>query len=57
VSSTTGPEHQKEFAVEVSVQGRVIATGAGKSKKVAEQEAARSAYKRLLNADGVVDEP
>ena len=57
VSSTTGPEHQKEFAVEVSVQGRVIATGAGKTKKVAEQEAARSAYKRLLNADGIVDEP
>jgi ribonuclease-3 len=57
VSSTTGPEHQKEFAVEVSVQGRVIATGGGKSKKVAEQEAARSAYKRLLNADGIVDEP
>jgi len=56
VSSTTGPEHQKEFAVEVSVQGRVIATGAGKTKKVAEQEAARSAYKRLLNADGIVDD-
>jgi len=35
----------------------VIATGGVKSKKVAEQEAARSAYKRLLNADGIVDEP
>jgi len=57
VSSTTGPEHQKEFSVEVSVQGRVIATGSGKSKKVAEQEAARAAYKRLLNASGIVAEP
>jgi ribonuclease-3 len=57
VFSTTGPEHQKEFAVEVSVQGRVIATGMGKSKKVAEQEAARTAYKRLLNANGIVEEP
>jgi ribonuclease-3 len=56
VSSTTGPEHQKEFAVEVSVQGRVIAMGAGKTKKVAEQEAARTAYKKLLNADGIVDD-
>ncbi len=56
VSSTTGPEHQKEFAVEVSVQGRAIATGAGKTKMEAEQEAARSAYKRLLNADGIVDD-
>jgi ribonuclease-3 len=57
VSSTTGPEHQKVFVVEVSVQGRVIATGTGKSKKVAEQEAARTAYKRLLNADGITEEP
>jgi ribonuclease-3 len=57
VSSTAGPEHQKEFAVEVSVKGRIIAKGTGKTKKLAEQEAAKSAYKRLLNADGIVDEP
>ncbi len=57
VSSTTGPEHQKEFSVEVSVQGRVIAKGMGKTKKLAEQEAARTAYKMLLNADGIIIEP
>jgi ribonuclease-3 len=57
VSSTAGPEHQKEFSVEVSVQGRVIARGMGKTKKLAEQEAARAAYKMLLNADGIVVEP
>ncbi len=57
VSATAGPEHQKEFAVEVSVHGQIIATGVGKTKKLAEQEAAKMAYKRLLNADGIVDEP
>lgn len=57
VSATAGPEHQKEFAVEVSVHGQRIATGSGKTKKLAEQEAAKAAYKRLLNADGIVDEP
>jgi len=57
VSATAGPEHQKEFAVEVSVHGQVIAKGMGKTKKLAEQEAARMAYKKFLNADGIVDEP
>jgi ribonuclease-3 len=57
VSDTVGPEHQKEFSVEVSVHGQVIATGTGKTKKLAEQEAAKAAYKMLLNADGIVDEP
>jgi len=56
VSSTAGPEHQKEFAVEVAVHGQTLATGTGKTKKLAEQEAAKTAYKRLLNADGIVEE-
>lgn len=57
VFSTAGPEHEKEFAVEVSVHKQVIAKGNGKTKKLAEQEAARKAYKKLLNANGLVDEP
>jgi ribonuclease-3 len=57
VAGTAGPEHQKEFAVEGSIRGQAIATGMGKTKKLAEQEAARVAYKKLLNADGLVDEP
>lgn len=56
VSSTAGPEHQKEFAVVVTVRGQTIGSGAGKTKKHAEQEAAKAAYKKLLNADGIVDE-
>jgi ribonuclease-3 len=38
-----GPEHEKEFAVEVVVRGEVWGTGRGKSKKDAEQSAARVA--------------
>jgi ribonuclease-3 len=57
VAGTAGPEHHKEFAVEVSVRGQKIAVGRGKTKKLAEQEAARTAYKKFLNADGLVDEP
>jgi ribonuclease-3 len=55
VSATAGPEHQKQFAVEVSVKGNVLGIGAGKTKKLAEQEAAKLAYNKLLNTDGIVD--
>ena len=55
VRSTTGPEHAKEFAVEVSVKGPVLARGFGKTKKLAEQEAAKLSYKKLLNTDGILD--
>jgi ribonuclease III len=50
VQSTTGPDHDKEFVVEVVVKGNTLGHGAGKTKKIAEQEAAREAYRRLTNA-------
>lgn len=50
VQSTTGPDHDKEFVVEVVVKGNILGQGAGKTKKIAEQEAAREAYRRLTNA-------
>lgn len=56
VKSTTGPEHDKEFVVEVSVKGNVLASGEGKTKKLAEQEAAKEAYKKLLNTDGIEEQ-
>lgn len=56
VLSTTGPEHDKQFAVEVSVKGNVLGRGTGKTKKMGEQEAAKKAYKKLLNADKNMDE-
>jgi ribonuclease-3 len=50
VHSTTGPDHDKEFVVEVVVKGNILGQGSGKTKKIAEQEAAREAYRRLTNA-------
>ena len=43
LANTTGPDHRKEFAVEVLVGDRLVATGSGQSKKEAEREAARRA--------------
>ena len=46
--STSGPDHQKEFKVELSVRGKRIARGTGRTKKQAEQRAAALAYKKIL---------
>ena len=42
-----GPDHDKEFSVEVCLNGRSIGTGIGSSKKRAEQDAARVALEKL----------
>ncbi|MEZ4689035.1 MAG: putative dsRNA-binding protein [Ignavibacteria bacterium] len=42
-----GPEHNKLFTVEVFVNKRSLGIGKGKSKKQAEQEAAKNALKHL----------
>jgi ribonuclease-3 len=47
---TLGPDHQKRFEVEVVVGGEPLARGSGRSKKDAEQEAARQALINLNNA-------
>ncbi len=39
-----GPEHAKSFEAEVSVGGEVLGRGSGRTKKVAEQEAAALAW-------------
>ena len=43
----SGPDHDKEFRVEVSLNGNVIGAGVGRSKKRAEQDAARNALDAL----------
>lgn len=43
VKSTSGPEHDKRFDVEVYCNGKLLGEGTGKSKKQAEQEAAGKA--------------
>jgi ribonuclease-3 len=42
-----GPDHDKRFVVEVSLQGRATARGEGSSKKEAQQQAARAALELL----------
>lgn len=49
-SSAQGPDHAKKFTVEVSIDGSVVGSGRGSSKKRAEQEAARRALEALENA-------
>jgi ribonuclease III len=43
----TGPDHQKLFEVELSIQGEVVGIGCGRSKKEAEQQAAKQALRQL----------
>ena len=43
----SGPDHDKQFFVEVSLNGRVIGKGVGGSKKKAEQDAARDAMQTM----------
>ena len=45
--NSTGPAHKTTFTISVSFQGEVIATGSGKTKKDAEQQAAYEACKIL----------
>jgi len=47
IISESGPDHQKQFTVELSVKGEVYGHGVGKSKKEAEQRAAKEALDRL----------
>ena len=46
--SNIGPDHAKEFFAEAVVGGNVLGSGGGRSKKVAEQEAAAAAYGRIV---------
>ena len=45
--SERGPDHQKVFTAIVVVAGRQVGEGEGRSKKIAEQAAARSAHELL----------
>jgi ribonuclease-3 len=47
VVSEEGPDHAKSFTAVARVGGESFGTGAGRSKKEAEQKAAESAWKTL----------
>jgi ribonuclease-3 len=46
----TGPDHARHFTVTVRADGRQLGVGLGRSKKQAEQEAARAALVELGSA-------
>lgn len=43
----SGPDHDKQFRVELTINGEIVGTGIGSSKKRAEQDAARQALQTL----------
>jgi ribonuclease-3 len=47
VISESGPDHDKRFEIDLMVGERAIATGSGRSKKEAEQQAAQKALEEL----------
>ena len=47
LTGESGPDHDKRFEVEVSLNGAVVGMGSGSSKKRAEQDAARAALEGL----------
>jgi ribonuclease-3 len=55
VVTEAGPDHMKQFTVEVTVRGRLLGKGNGRNKKEAEQDAAGDALDRLRQLD--TDDP
>lgn len=47
--SESGPDHDKSFQAVITILGKVVSTGEGKSKKTAEQNAAKSAFEILTS--------
>ena len=47
LAGESGPDHDKQFQVELLLDGEVIGSGIGSSKKRAEQEAAKAALEKL----------
>ncbi|MEM6960775.1 MAG: ribonuclease III [Myxococcota bacterium] len=57
--STDGPDHERIFHIALVLEGQTVASGTGRSKSEAEQQAAERAYFSLTDASGIssVEEP
>ncbi len=55
--ATEGPDHAKTFTIEVVLGGRSFGHGRGRSKRIAEKEAAQEALERIAAGEHGVDEP
>jgi ribonuclease-3 len=47
LTGQSGPDHAKTFSVEVDLNGKAVGAGSGRSKKEAEQMAAKAAIQKL----------
>ncbi|MEZ5293334.1 MAG: ribonuclease III [Vicinamibacterales bacterium] len=52
IARESGPDHDKRFHVDVVIDGEVVSSGAGRTKKAAEQQAARLALAALSGVPG-----
>ena len=52
VSHESGPDHRKTFEVRLTIRGEVYGTGTGRSKKEAEQQAAKMAMEKIRQESG-----
>ena len=53
VTEESGPDHDKQFTMEVHLNSNVIGKGTGKSKKHAEQAAAKEALALMGYKDNI----
>jgi ribonuclease-3 len=51
IVNLTGPDHEREFTVEVLIGTQVVGTGVGRSKQAASMSAAKAALHTLNNPD------
>ncbi len=51
VIKATGPDHNKEFTIELSIDDKVIGSAVGKSKKEAQQNVAKKAIDKIKELD------
>ena len=52
IVAESGPDHDKFFVTEITVGGKILGKGEGRSKKQSEQQAAKKALKELQKSDG-----
>lgn len=57
VVAEKGPEHNKTFTIEVWINGQKYGTGEGRRKKIAENNAAKEAYKNLTTQPSSCESP
>ena len=53
----TGPDHDKSFVTEISVGGKILGSGVGRSKKQSEQQAAQRALAALQSNGEAANDP